>query len=150
MLTIIGIDPGKNGGIAIRRSNGEITTVKLADMTDQDIWRLLAELEPATVWIEKVGPTPQMGVVSAFSFGGAYRAVLMAATAAGLRIEHVRPQLWQRTLGLKKVAGGIGKNDTVKKNRNKAKAQELYPHLKITHANADALLILEFGRLTKT
>ena len=35
--------------------------------------------------------------------------------------------------------------DTAKKNRNKAKAQELHPELKITHAIADAILICEYG-----
>jgi hypothetical protein len=32
------------------------------------------------------------------------------------------------------------------KNVSKARAQELFPALKITHATADALLIAEYGR----
>jgi hypothetical protein len=32
------------------------------------------------------------------------------------------------------------------KNVSKAAAQRLWPKLKITHANADALLIAEYGR----
>jgi len=144
--TLIGIDPGNSGGVAVLR-DGQVTTFCLAKLTDQDLFRELAQLEPATVYLEKVGPTPQMGVTSAFTFGGNYRAVRMACVAAGLRLIDVTPQRWQSVLRLKKIAGGIGKNDTAKKNRNKAKAQELYPQLKITHAIADALLILEFGRM---
>ena len=144
--TIIGIDPGSQGGIAVMKL-GEVTTYKLSKLTDQDVFRTLAEMEPATVYLEKVGPTPQMGVTSAFTFGGNYRAVRMACIAAGLRLIDVTPQKWQKEIGLKTVGGKVGQNGTEKKNRNKAKAQELYPQIKITHDIADALLILEFGRL---
>lgn len=142
---LIAIDPGDSGGIAYERDE-EIVAIKLKGMTDQDLFRFLALLEPGTVFLEKVGPTPQMGVTSAFSFGGNYRAIKMACVAAGLRLEHVTPQRWQSALRLKKIPGGIGKNDTAKKNRNKQRAQELYPQMKITHAIADALLILEYAK----
>lgn len=143
--TIIGIDPGASGGIAIL-CGGEVTTHKLADLTDQDTWRLLAEHEPATVYVEAVASSPQMGVKSAFTFGRVYGMVRMAAIAAGLRFVDVRPTVWQSALKLPKIGGEIGKNGTAKKNRNKARAQELFPSVKVTHANADALLIAEYGK----
>lgn len=146
MSTIIGIDPGKSGGVAILEGDDAPRAFGFAGLTEKDIWQLLAEAEPANVWLEKVGATPQMGVTSAFSFGRAYGSVRTACIAAGLRLEEVAPAKWQQALRLPKIPGGIGKNDTAKKNRNKAKAQELFPGIKITHAIADALLIAEYGR----
>jgi hypothetical protein len=78
-----------------------------------------------------------MGVVSAFTFGNGYGHLEMALTAAGIPFERVRPQAWQKAMGC------MSKGD---KNVTKAKAQELFPHLKITHATADACLIAEYGR----
>ena len=42
---------------------------------------------------------------------------------------------------------GKGETPAQKKNRHKALAEELFPEVKrVTHANADALLIAEYGR----
>jgi len=144
--TIVGIDPGKSGGIAAFRPDGEIETYALAKLTERDLWLTLAELEPATVWLELVHATPQMGRTSAFTFGECYGQLRMACIAAGLRLETVTPTQWQKPFRMRRIEGGIGKNDTAKKNRNKAKAQELFPQIKVTHAIADALLIAEYGR----
>jgi len=63
----------------------------------------------------------------------------MALTAAGIPFERVRPQVWQKELSC--LTGGD-------KNVSKRRAQELFPHLKVIHATADALLIAHYG--TKT
>ena len=144
MTTIIGIDPGASGGIVVL-CDGRTAAYKMP-ATERDVWQLLAEHEPATCYIEKVSSSPQMGVVSAFKFGRSVGLLHMAAIAAGLRVEFVTPQKWQRALGLIVKGRGLGQDDTSKKNRNKARAQELYPALKVTHAIADALLIAEYGR----
>ena len=88
-------------------------------------------------YIEKVGATPQMGVVSAFTFGRSYGWLLGVLDALRIPYEFVTPQKWQKAMGC--LTGGD-------KNVSKAAAQRLWPSLKITHANADALLIAEYGR----
>jgi Holliday junction resolvasome RuvABC endonuclease subunit len=145
MKTIIGIDPGKNGGIAWI-ADGKACVEKTPD-TLKDLWEIIqsithglrceGELLSFKAYIEAVSSSPQMGVVSAFSFGQGYGNLEMALTAAGIPFERVRPLQWQKTLGC------MSKGD---KNVTKAKAQALFPHLKITHATADALLIAEYGR----
>jgi hypothetical protein len=147
MKTIIGIDPGKNGGIAWI-ADGKACVEKTPD-TLKDLWELVNSITGGFVsfrasnalmfkaYIEAVSSSPQMGVVSAFSFGQGYGNLEMALTAAGIPFERVRPQQWQKTLGC------MSKGN---KNVTKAKAQALFPHLKITHATADALLIAEYGR----
>lgn len=147
MTTIIGIDPGLSGGIAVLR-DGEATAHPMP-ATEADLWQLLVSVgEPATCFVEKVSSSPQMGVVSAFKFGRSVGLIHMACIAAGYRVEYVTPQKWQRAMGLIVTGRGLGQGDTAKKNRNKARAQELFPQLRITHKIADALLIAEFGLMT--
>jgi hypothetical protein len=146
---IIGIDPGASGGIAWI-SDGKPCVEKMPE-TLQDLWELICDIrdggEPRqrldkavlghVAYIEQVSSSPQMGVVSSFSFGRGYGNLEMALTAAGIPFGRVRPQVWQKSLGC------MTKGD---KNVSKRKAQELFPQLKITHATADALLLAEFGR----
>jgi hypothetical protein len=81
-----------------------------------------------------------MGVVSAFTFGRGYGGLLMALTALEIPFVDVSPQKWQGAIGC------MTKGD---KNVSKAKAQAMFPTIKITHAIADALLIAEWCRRQK-
>ena len=141
----IGVDPGANGGIAWIDYNGKACVEKIPD-TLQDLWELLCDItsypkssidgRSYKAYIEQVASSPQMGVVSAFSFGRGYGNLEMALTAAGIPFERVRPQVWQKALGCMTKGN---------KNVSKSKAQELFPDRKITHATADALLIAYYG-----
>lgn len=145
MKIIIGIDPGKNGGIAWQ-ANGPQDARKMPE-TLQDLWQLISDIAgivplstrhlECKAYIEQVHSSPQMGVKSAFTFGNGFGHIEMALTAAGIPFERIRPQVWQKALGC------LTKGD---KNVSKRRAQELFPALKITHATADALLIAEYGR----
>lgn len=135
----IGIDPGCNGAACLMNGDKEIIDVmRFKDMTDADIADGLIEWAAYNVkaaTIEQVNATPQMGVVSAFKFGLKYGT--MQGLLAGLKIPYsfVRPQLWQKTMGC------MTKGD---KNVSKSAAQRLYPKQKITHADADAILIAAY------
>ena len=141
----IGVDPGANGAIAWIDERGKSCVEKMPD-TLQDLWELICDITnfPRSVldgrkykaYIEQVSSSPQMGVVSSFSFGRGYGNLEMALTAAGIPFERVRPQVWQKAMGC------MTKGD---KNISKAKAQELFPDKKVIHATADALLIALYG-----
>jgi len=139
MKTIIGIDPGKNGGIAWI-ADGKPCVEKMPE-TIEDLWDIICDIKAENAhfvaYIEQVHSSPQMGVKSAFTFGNGFGHLEMALTAAAIPFERVRPQVWQKSLGC------MTKGD---KNVSKRKAQELFPQLKITHATADAILLAEFGR----
>lgn len=147
MKLYIGIDPGKNGAIAFIPTDGKPWTVSFKDATDKDIYETMRdavvyagfEHVASTAMIEQVASSPQMGVKSAFTFGEGFGKLVMLMTALELPFERVRPLKWQTALGCK--TGGD-------KNITKRKAQELFPEIKITHANADALLIAEYCRRT--
>jgi hypothetical protein len=145
----IGIDPGANGAIAWIDERGKSCVEKMPD-TLQDLWELIRDItnfprsaidgRKYKAYIEKVSSSPQMGVVSAFSFGRGYGNLEMALTAAGIPFERVRPQVWQKALNC------LTKGS---KNVTKQRAQELFPNIKCTHAVSDALLIAEYGKRTQ-
>ena len=156
-MLYIGIDPGKSGGIAYVYDDDATAAVAVKmPATDRDIWLALCCHDEANtrVAIEKVGPSRghdngrQQGVSSAFRFGLNYGVLRGCLVASGIPFDVVSPQKWQREFGLV-FPKAMGLTSTEKKNRHKAKAQELFPHLKITHAIADALLIAEWARRQK-
>lgn len=143
MITI-GIDPGKNGGIAVIDEPGKAYADKMPE-TLQDLFEhfdsiCLSHDGDCRAYIEQVHSSPQMGVKSAFTFGNGFGHLEMALTACGIPFERIRPQVWQKALGC------MTKGD---KNVSKRRAQELFPSLKITHSTADSLLIAEYGRRLK-
>lgn len=147
MTAIIGIDPGKSGGIAFISKSFQ-RAVKMPE-TERDLWQQLMDARDVgesdegdvVAYLEKVGPMPKQGVTSVWTFGQGYGATRMALIGLGIRFETVTPQRWQKAMGC--MSGGD-------KNVTKRKAQELFPSLKITHAIADSLLIAEHGRRTES
>ena len=140
MKLFIGIDPGKSGAIAFLPEDGEPWTIKL-DNTDHDIVSAICDAfidyDQMTAVLEKVHAMPGQGVTSMFNFGQSFGAMKMLLAASKIPFELVTPQKWQTALGCR--SGG-------QKNVTKAKAQQLFPSIKITHAIADALLLAEYAR----
>jgi crossover junction endodeoxyribonuclease RuvC len=136
-MTIIGIDPGKNGGVAWNL-NGRYAVEKMpSDM--MDLWDLLkgiANEGPCCALLENVHSMPGQGVVSSFTFGKGFGSLQMALCGLGISYELIEPRKWQKALGC------LTKGD---KNVSKAKAQALFPDIKVTHAKADALLICRYA-----
>lgn len=154
LMLFIGVDPGVSGGIACIDDHAVVHGTFKMPETDRDLWDLLDEIDsrwhhppvPVRAVLEKVNPGvfgrpgAKMGVVSAFTFGGNYRALKMALTAADIPFDEVLPVKWQTELSCR------SRGD---KNITKARAQQLYPQVKVTHAIADALLLAEYGRRTE-
>lgn len=148
--TIIAIDPGASGGIAISPSDAATCYAQSMWETEGDVvegLRLLTQYHAGNVivYIEEVGgfigsPMPGSRM---FTFGRGFGFLLGVLQALSCRIELVRPQKWQKALSLG-TRGEASKNEW--KAKLKAHAQRLYPHIKVTLATADALLILDYGR----
>lgn len=139
-MIYFGIDPGKSGAIAAVWDDGEAFPNHIkGDATEADVWDWVAsfDLENARACLEVVASSPQQGVVSAFTFGRSYGFLRGVLSASKVPFIEVRPQRWQKAMEC--LTGGD-------KKVSKAKAQQLWPKLKITNVNADALLIAEYGR----
>ena len=87
--------------------------------------------------IERVSSSPQMGTVSAFTFGESYGSLQMLLKCCLVPFERITPVKWQDAMKCR--TGGD-------KNISKARAQELFPTLKVTHKNADALLLARLAQ----
>jgi hypothetical protein len=137
---ILGIDPGWSGGAALMDSEGQLVDVQsFANQTEQDIITavrgMIFDGPKTTVFLEAVHSMPKQGVSSSFKFGMIY-GLLRGLTIGVARVIDVTPQRWQKALGC------MTHGD---KNISKAKAQMLFPGVKVTHGNADALLIAYYG-----
>ena len=142
-MIILGIDPGASGAVAFYGTTGGVNgyggieTCALSG-TERDVSNFLVQFRNGTfAYIEKVHSMPRQGVASSFKFGMSYGFLRGCLISLGIPFEEVTPQRWQKAMGC------LSKGD---KNVTKARAQQLFPEIKITHAIADALLIAEYGR----
>lgn len=137
----MGIDPGASGGIAVV-GEGFAEAFPIP-ATYADTSDLLDELEPKVVFaiMERVHSSPQQGVRSAFSFGQSKGMLLAMLACKKIPFDDATPQRWMKHMRC------MTKGD---KNVTKAKAQAMFPHLKVTHKIADALLIAEYCRQIRT
>tara|TARA_R100000008_G_scaffold73237_1_gene51642 strand:+ start:55 stop:561 length:507 start_codon:yes stop_codon:yes gene_type:complete len=156
--TIIGIDPGKSGGIAVCL-NGIILDFKkypktLGEIVDtvKEIDNNWSEWAKPLAYIEQVHAFPTDARSAAFKFGTNYG--LWQGVLLGLQIEYktVAPQVWMKPLGLPK-------DKKERKNKIKALAQNIidkqkvptkvarYNGRKVTLNTSDAIMIAMYGYL---
>lgn len=150
-VTYLGLDPGQSGGIAAI-GFGPVTAWPMPQ-TDAEILSLLRELGP-TEAEKEAGRTRVFAVLekvnamspgrqACFQLGGSYRALRMALTAAGIPFEEIRPEDWQRAVGVppqKKPKLTYAK----RKARLRQRAQALFPGVTVKNETADALLLARY------
>lgn len=154
--TIIGIDPGSAGGIAVLNGS-HIETYNMPE-TFPDIYNLLASLkdgDDTLAILEDVGhgmPGQSSKATAVFARHNGH--LEMALYALGIRTVKVTPQKWQ-----KHYSNSLGKSKDCEKrewkNKLKLLAQQMFPSVKVTLKNADAILIACYeaeksGQQTKT
>lgn len=144
---LIGIDPGKSGGIAWGTRTQLLGCVSMP-RTQPDVCDFLKSLAKiGTPWciLEKVGSRPGNSARSMFTFGEGYGVLKAALYFSEVRTELCVPGKWMRGLGIPKKTKYETKGQY--KNRLKQKAQQLFPSEKVTLDTADALLIYEYNRI---
>lgn len=153
----MGIDPGQEGGIAVVMS--DVICTYLMPESDLDLRTIIeAWVNPKVrtfVCLEHVSSSPQMGVTSAFTFGEGFGRLHYALIAARLPFDLVRPQKWQKTLGIPPRNKQTESQPEFKERLRQA-AQRLFPKLSIwsepkslgrQRAICDALLLAQYGQL---
>lgn len=150
MKNILAIDPGASGGLAWYDIDG-VPRCQAMPQTEGDVLAALRQFSAshpgAVAFVEEVGGYCGAGQPGSamFKFGRGFGFVIGCLMALGHRVELVRPQRWQKHFGLGtcKAAGG----KTAWKNKLKAESQRRFPTCDVTLKTADALLILDFGRM---
>lgn len=159
MKVFIGIDPGKDGCLAIL---GYRETPILIPFDETEYANQLRRLDPlgsrlgvlgeamdarpSSVFcvVEHVSAMPGQGVTSCFSFGQNFGFILGLLTAFRIPYELVRPQRWKKEFGC-----------TSDKNTSIEVAQRLFPDVDLRRTEncrkphdgkAEALLMAEYAR----
>ena len=135
---VMGIDPGKSGSIALINKDLIISTFPMKNMTEKDICDLINEYSDRTSYaaIERVWALPGQGAAAMWGFAGNFFTLKTSLYAFEYSFHEVLPRKWQTALGC------LTKGD---KNISKAKAQQLFPDVKVTHAIADSILIAYYA-----
>lgn len=146
--TVIAIDPGASGGIAVHVGGNPVTAYAMPP-TEAEVILLLRELTPeparCIAFVELVGGfvgRAQPGS-AAFVFGRGFGFLLGVLQERGVRVELVLPRVWQKRLHLGTASACASPAEW--KRKLKSEAQRRYPALKVTLNTADALLLLDFG-----
>lgn len=136
-----------------RRSGGRSPSSRAEKLpeSEADLFRLLSgHAHDAVAVIEAVHATPFNGSIACFQLGRSYGFLRGCLVALGIPFVEVSPMKWQRALDCLTPAGPPVKTLTTQqqaarkrdhKNAIKARAQQLYPHLDVTLATADALML---------
>ena len=147
MKTILAIDPGTSGGIAFFGVGPAVAYAMPA--TFGDTVALLREFAATAATeghtiecvLERVGGFVGKGQPGSamFRFGESFGFLQGVIQTLGIPLVLVRPQDWQKGFSLGTASSCANKRDW--KNKLKDEAQRRYPHLKVTLATADALLL---------
>lgn len=106
MQIIIGIDPGKTGGISVIDSELNLIATHPMPLTlkqpgakqqvcPRALHSIMAPYGASLIVIEQVGARPGQGVTSMFSFGQAYGIASAIAELCSERVIYARPQAWR-------------------------------------------------------
>jgi hypothetical protein len=135
----VGVDVGKSGAICVMREEGvEAHKMPHTFLEAQDLIASLKLIKPVFL-VEKTNSRPGDGAMSAFKFGRSCQMIEDAILAAKYPMNLISPQKWQKDYNVPR-----GMEYDARKKWLKNKAQELFPELRATLWNADALLIVDY------
>jgi len=170
-MRVIGIDPGKTGGLVMIEHDGAVLVWDMptyqeartgktlkgkakAPKVKVDVPRLAEILKTATresetiVYIERQWTWPGEGAVQSFNHGEQYGRIIGMLAMRGVPFETPTAQAWQKEFGVAKPKGS-----KTTKGVSYAKASALFPGVtlktergRILDGRCDALLIAEYGR----
>lgn len=154
---VIGIDPGANGGIAVFTPGDNPKVVKMPkDLSElRKFFAYYAETYKPIVFLEKLSVRPDDVMVQGdkAAMGKLYRIQRLMANfehlkaliaISGIPYILTHPMTWQTKLKLRIKGQHEEKAD--RKKRYKDAAANYYPGVDVTLWNADALLLMHFGR----
>lgn len=143
-MIYIGVDPGKNGGIALLDDTNEVRVYPYSEETLIEKLKYDSKFFDVKCVLEKVNAMPGQGVVSMFNFGQNYGFIQGVLKAYNVPFELVTPQKWKKEFSV-----------TSDKNTSIEVAKRLFPNVNLKATErckkdhdgmAEALLIAEYCR----
>lgn len=150
---IVAVDPGASGAMAVRYPEGQIVAFpwrgeaefkdsikELASLRQVDNFEFIAVVEKVGGFTGANQPGSAM-----FNFGRNTGYILGCLDMADFSIREVRPQVWQKGLPQTPKLASRAASQAQHKRDLKEVAAKLFPQIKTTLKNADALLILDYA-----
>lgn len=145
-MIYIGIDPGKNGGIACMKEGcADLDVVPYDDEILINNLHIIYKYSiPCVCYLEQVHAMPKQGVSSTFNFGMNFGFIQGVLRAYNIPYELVTPQKWKKEFSC-----------TSDKNTSISVCKRLFPGVNLRRTEkctkdhdgmAEALLIAEYGR----
>lgn len=147
---IVGIDPGKDGGIAVIDRSGMCVGLSRMPLdTDKEIdvcaLKLFEDTYQAFCFIERAFCMPMQSTTSTFTCGIGYGKLIAALELKKIPYSEIRAQAWKKHFGLLKQE----KIESVKlASTIFPSAKDLFytPRGRMLDGLAEALLVAEYGR----
>lgn len=143
-MIYIGIDPGRDGGIAVLTPEIGGVLAEAYKYSDDKLIEVIRSHEgKARACVERASARPHQGVVSMFNFGQSYGAIKGILQALDVPYSTATPQQWKKALQV-----------TKDKQTSIDKAKSLYPGINLLatprchkehDGMAEALLIATYG-----
>lgn len=144
MTAHLGVDPGLSGALAVIA--GDLVEAYAMPDTQRDLLDLLFQIKEqhgvAHALLEEITALPaavelklgiKRGSIATMKLARNFGQVEMALTAAEIPYDELVPRSWKKVVGVR--PGGD------QKKIGYARAQQLFPTIRVTHTVADALLI---------
>ena len=142
-MIYIGIDPGKDGAMAIIWEHGRMEVIPFSPKDYRDAFEDCTPKE-CRCCLERVGAMPKQGVTSMFKFGENYGFIQGLLMAYEIPYELVTPQKWKKEFQV-----------TRDKNSSIFVCKRLFPNVSLRKTEqcrkdhdgmAEALLMAEYAR----
>lgn len=154
-MHVVGIDPGVSGGIAVLYDDGRVETFNMPDGAEaitKLLWKFQELPAQFAIFIEQIpkycgaarfAERAIMGSSLAVLYGN-YQFCCGVLHGMGIPPRLLAPLRWQNLAACRNRERLDG---PTWKRKLKARAQELFPDVRVTLSTADALLIAYAGRL---
>jgi len=144
---VIGIDPGKKGGIGLIALNGELEDYWPMPDLPANLFRYLCKkYRILRAYVEKSQAMPGQGVVSMFTYGVGFGRILGSLDGL-ISYDLVSPQTWQRRILSRYDGKDTKKCALIKVNQLYPDKSFILPGCRKPHDGIiDAVLIAEYGR----
>lgn len=107
-MKYVGIDPGIQGAICVLDEKENLIEYYL-NPSGLLLHRILKDVQPRAVFIEKAQTMPKQGIVSAFNYGSGFGELIAAVNIAEIRYYLVSPRRWTS-----KMLIGTAQHDSTK------------------------------------
>ena len=148
----MGIDPGVSGCLALSSAKqGPFEYYKLPK-TQEETWNVFNSYAPNTrlVVVERISPRPGQslrGIVTSCTRYG-WLQMMVSQPDRSWAVRFVTANQWQKALGISRrwpKSYTEDKRYRERKKLNRQIAKRMFPHLTVTHMNADGLLITKYA-----